>query len=461
MVAEDMLPRIAILMAHTGGGHLSAARSLAEALDARARVTIISLVDDYVDFPWNAMSVAYGPWVNYAPWLYHLIYRAFDSRKRVEFTYRAAYPLVRREVAAAFAPDWPDVVVTVHPLQTEIPLRVLRELGNPAPFITVVTDPVTPPVAWFCPEVDLTIVATEPAKRTAMECGVPADRIRILGLPVRQAFASIWGRPKPGARAQLGLDPDRPMALLTGGGAGIGKLLPLARAIARSLAKASHGAQMAIIAGRNQILKKQLQSAPWPVPVKVLGFVEDMPNWLAAADLLITKAGPGTLAVEDGLITWIDWASADTELLEFTKSVSALRAAHPVFRRRRFFSGKPLGRSGQEGLPDIAWFTPEGTEMKGEDWGSGFAKSVAVFLNGHGIPDRDTRGQPVTDDSFVLFFNAHYEPLEFTLPPAVFGKSWEVVLSTDGVEPGTVVAAAESVTIDARATAVLQAVPEE
>ncbi len=323
MVAEDMLPRIAILMAHTGGGHLSAARSLAEALDARARVTIISLVDDYVDFPWNAMSVAYGPWVNYAPWLYHLIYRAFDSRKRVEFTYRAAYPLVRREVAAAFAPDWPDVVVTVHPLQTEIPLRVLRELGNPAPFITVVTDPVTPPVAWFCPEVDLTIVATEPAKRTAMECGVPADRIRILGLPVRQAFASIWGRPKPGARAQLGLDPDRPMALLTGGGAGIGKLLPLARAIARSLAKASHGAQMAIIAGRNQILKKQLQSAPWPVPVKVLGFVEDMPNWLAAADLLITKAGPGTLAEatcaglpviitghipgqEDGNVTWLE-----------------------------------------------------------------------------------------------------------------------------------------------------------
>ena len=310
-------------MAYTGGGHLSAARSLAEALEDRARVTIISLVDDYVDFPWNTMSQTYGPWVNYAPWLYHLIYRAFASRKRVQFTYRAAYPLVRREVSAAFAPDWPDVVITVHPLQTEIPLRALRELGNPAPFITVVTDPVTPPIAWFCPDVDLTIVATEPARNIALECGVPAERIRILGLPVRKAFASVWGRPKDEARAHLGLEPDRPLALLTGGGAGIGKLLPFARAIARHLARAAYPAQMAIIAGRNQILQKQLQSEPWPVAVKVLGFVEDMPNWLAAADLLITKAGPGTLAEaacagvpviitghipgqEDGNVTWLE-----------------------------------------------------------------------------------------------------------------------------------------------------------
>ncbi len=323
MVIEDMLPRIAILMAHTGGGHLSAARSLAESLDGHAQVTIISLVDDYVDFPWNTMSVAYGPWVNYAPWLYHLFYRAFDSRRRVEFTYRAAYPLVRRQVANAFAADWPDVVVSVHPLQTEIPLRVLRELGNPAPFVTVVTDPVTPPVAWFSSEVDLTVVATEPARDSAIACGVPAERVKVLGLPVRRAFSTIWGRSKPAARTQLGLEPSRPLVLLTGGGAGIGKLMPLARAIARRLARAPYAAQVAIIAGRNQVLMKQLQSVKWPVPVKVLGFVEDMPNWFAATDLLVSKAGPGTLAEaacaglpviitghipgqEDGNVTWLE-----------------------------------------------------------------------------------------------------------------------------------------------------------
>jgi 1,2-diacylglycerol 3-beta-galactosyltransferase len=318
-----MLPRIAILMAHTGGGHLSAARSLAEALDKHAFITIISLMDDYVEFPWNTLSIAYGPWVNYAPWLYHLFYRAFDTRRRVEVTARAAYPLVRRQIAAAFAPDWPDIVISVHPLQIVIPLRVLRELGNPAPFVTVVTDPVTPPLAWFCPEVDLTVVATEPARDSAIACGVSPERVRVLGLPVRRAFSTIWGRPKPAARAQLGLDPNRPLVLLTGGGAGIGKLVPLARAIAKKLAKEAYPAQMAVIAGRNQVMKKQLQSERWPIPVKVLGFVDDMPNWLAATDLLVSKAGPGTLAEaacaglpvivtghipgqEDGNVTWIE-----------------------------------------------------------------------------------------------------------------------------------------------------------
>ena len=101
--------------------------------------------------------------------------------------------------------------------------------------------------------------------------------------------------------------------------------------------------------------------------------------------------------------------------------MSALRAAHPVFRRRRFFTGRPVRQRGGDGLPDIAWFAPDGSEMTEEDWESGFAKSVAVYLNGQGIPDLDERGQRVTDDSFVLCFNAHHEPIEFTLPPKEFG----------------------------------------
>lgn len=365
MTTEDKLPHIAILMAHTGGGHLSAARSLAEALDGRAHVTIISLVDDYAPFPWNTMSVTYGPWVNYAPWLYHLFYRALDSRRRVEFTTRAAYPLVRRQVAAAFAPDWPDVVVSVHPLQVEIPLRVLREIGNPAPFVVVVTDPMTPPVAWFSTQSDLTVVASQPACDMAVASGVAPDRVRILGLPVRKAFSTIWGRSKPVERAQLGLEADRPLVLLTGGGAGIGKLMPLARTIAQSLARAAYPSQMAIIAGRNQVLKKQLQAVPWPIPVKVLGFVEDMPSWLAASDLLISKAGPGTLAEaacaglpviitgyipgqEDGNVTWVEEQGAGIYAHE-PKRVGALvssllRPGNPLLAHMAT-QARALGRS--------------------------------------------------------------------------------------------------------------------
>ncbi|OBJ09328.1 glycogen debranching protein GlgX [Mycobacterium sp. 1465703.0] len=172
-----------------------------------------------------------------------------------------------------------------------------------------------------------------------------------------------------------------------------------------------------------------------------------------------TQNGNNNGYCQDNELTWIDWSSADAGLLDFTRKISALRAEHPVFRRRRFFSGKPLGRRGQDGLPDIAWFTPEGTEMTDEDWGAGFAKSVTVFLNGHGIPDRDARGQRVLDDSFLLCFNAHYEPIEFTLPPKEFGASWQVVVFTgpDEATPADEVPGGGTFTVDAHSAVVLQA----
>jgi isoamylase len=174
-----------------------------------------------------------------------------------------------------------------------------------------------------------------------------------------------------------------------------------------------------------------------------------------------TQSGNNNGYCQDNSLTWIEWAEADDGLLEFTRTVSALRANHPVFRRRRFFSGKPVGRRGQNGLPDISWFAPDGTEMTDEDWGAGFAKSVAVCLNGQGIPDLDARGQRVFDDSFVLCFNAHHEPIEFTLPPAEFGTGWRTVVHTGAAEatPSEELRAATQLTVDAHSAVVLQAVP--
>ncbi len=175
-----------------------------------------------------------------------------------------------------------------------------------------------------------------------------------------------------------------------------------------------------------------------------------------------TQDGNNNGYCQDNELTWIEWANADAALLEFTRVVSAVRANHSVFRRRRFFSGKPVGRRGQDGLPDIAWFTPEGAEMTDEDWGASFAKSVAVFLNGHGIPDRDARGQRVLDDSFVLCFNAHHEPIEFTLPPKEFGTAWRVMVYTgpEGTTPPEDLPAAADFTVDAHTAVVLQATKE-
>ena len=111
-------------------------------------------------------------------------------------------------------------------------------------------------------------------------------------------------------------------------------------------------------------------------------------------------------------------------------------------------------------MPDIAWFAPDGSEMTEEDWESGFAKSVAVFLNGQGIPGLDGRGQRIIDDSFMLCFNAHYEPIEFTLPPTDFGAAWVPVIytaDTAATEEAKVVTAGATLAVDARSLMVLQA----
>ncbi|MCV7422667.1 glycogen debranching protein GlgX [Mycobacterium yunnanensis] len=177
-----------------------------------------------------------------------------------------------------------------------------------------------------------------------------------------------------------------------------------------------------------------------------------------------TQGGNNNGYCQDNEITWIDWSKADESLIAFTQSVAALRAAHPIFRRRRFFDGRPVRVRGSERLPDISWFRPDGSEMNDEDWDSGFGKSITVYLNGQGIPDLDPRGQRVTDDSFVMSFNAHHEPLDFTLPPKEFGSAWQPVIYTvegavmEGARP---VPAGKPITIEARSVMVLQAAPEE
>ena len=175
-----------------------------------------------------------------------------------------------------------------------------------------------------------------------------------------------------------------------------------------------------------------------------------------------TQQGNNNVYCQDSELSWIDWAQADTELMEFTRKVSALRAAHPVFRRRRFFRGRPVRQREGGGLPDIEWFAPDGSEMTEEDWETGFAKSVAVYLNGQGIPDLDDRGQRVSDDSFLLWFNAHYEPIDFALPADEFGAGWVPVIYTasetdEDAEPHD---AGGKVMVAARAVMVLRAAAE-
>ena len=142
-----------------------------------------------------------------------------------------------------------------------------------------------------------------------------------------------------------------------------------------------------------------------------------------------TQGGNNNVYCQDNEISWVDWDDArDNEVLtEFTARLAALRAAHPVFRRQRFFQGRPIRGSD---IGDIAWLRPDGLQMDDADWNGGHAQSLAIFLNGAGIPDRDEVGERVVDDSFLLLVNAHHQQATFTLPDAAYGRAWDVVVDT-------------------------------
>jgi isoamylase len=142
-----------------------------------------------------------------------------------------------------------------------------------------------------------------------------------------------------------------------------------------------------------------------------------------------TQNGNNNVYCQDSEISWVDWEEArlNSVLTEFTAGLTRLRAAHPVFRRRRFFQGRPIRGSNIE---DIAWLRPDGQQMSEEDWNVGFAKTVGIFLNGRGIPERDDLGERIVDDSFLLLVNAHHRQITFTLPDKTYGESWEVTVDT-------------------------------
>ena len=173
-----------------------------------------------------------------------------------------------------------------------------------------------------------------------------------------------------------------------------------------------------------------------------------------------TQGGNNNVYCQDNEIAWMNWDRLEEaeRLHSFTKRLITLRREHPIFRRRRFLTGGALGTDA--GDREIAWLVPDGSLMTQEDWDSAFGKALTVYLNGDGITETDRRGRRVTDDSFILMFNAHFEDIEFTVPPAEFGARWEVLVDTTEAvgypsEPVSL-AAGDSTVVPARATLVLK-----
>ena len=154
---------------------------------------------------------------------------------------------------------------------------------------------------------------------------------------------------------------------------------------------------------------------------------QGVPMLLAGDEMGRTQRGNNNAYCQDNDISWIGWDDADPDLLEFTRGLTALRARHPVFRRRRFFEGQLVRGNGHH---DIAWHTPAGSRMDDHDWQVGYARSLTVFLNGQGISTLGPRGEQVVDDDFVLMFNANAEPMPFTMPDDLRTGVWKCTVDT-------------------------------
>ncbi|WP_405943835.1 glycogen debranching protein GlgX [Streptomyces sp. NBC_00932] len=184
-----------------------------------------------------------------------------------------------------------------------------------------------------------------------------------------------------------------------------------------------------------------------------------VPMLVAGDEMGRTQGGNNNAYCQDNEVSWVDWTLLDEPgprmLLSLTSRLLALRHAHPVLRRRAFFSGARAG----DGLRDLAWFTPHGREMTEQDWYAP-AATLGVYLSGGDIPGRDARGERITDDSFLTVLHSAERPVDFLLPGAPWADTYELLVDTSREDqcaaPGTLHPGGAVLTVPARSVLLLK-----
>lgn len=265
---------VLILTADTGGGHRGAAEAIAGALSRDYPGAFAPALFDPLP---RGLTRWYGPVARWAPWVWAVAFHGSNSRGGAALLDRSL-PGARRAVAAAAARYRAGVLVCCHPLTVAAAVR------TGLPVVTVVTDLVRPHACWRA-----TGVAAVTVPSSATRWRGPRE---VAGVPVSATFGALpEGASRAGLRRHLGLAPDRFTIVLTGGGEGAGALARQVRALLRRFADV----QVVLLCGRNQALYRRMASHSGG-RLTVRPFVTDMADWLRCADLVVGKAGPGTVA---------------------------------------------------------------------------------------------------------------------------------------------------------------------
>jgi len=285
-------PHIVFYFSDTGGGHRSAAEAIIEAinLEYKDKVTteMVDFFKDYAPRPFNRVGDMY-PYMVKAPQLWSASFHATDGRPQARAITATMWPVARRAAKALVKSHPADLIVTVHAFANTFALKALGK--DRPPFINVVTDMVTTHALWFDNRADLILVPTETARKRAIKYKMPPEKVRVVGLPVANRYCKPMKRKAP-LRKKLGWPTDKSIVLLIGGGDGMGPLAKTAFEIDAS----GLDVCLVIACGRNKKLKVSLDAHKWDNPVFTYSFTREMPNFMRAADFIVTKAGPGTIA---------------------------------------------------------------------------------------------------------------------------------------------------------------------
>ncbi|MEO8743987.1 MAG: glycosyltransferase [Candidatus Dormiibacterota bacterium] len=284
-----------ILFSDTGGGHRAAARALTDALKLLDPSCIVTVADPLIgQGPTVVKRLAslYSPLIRRSRTAWGAVYHTSNTKPAFAAIRAVFGPGVRHVVVELLEMHDPDVVLSVHPMLNHISHQAIRRGGRARALMTVITDLVDFHRGWTFSRADLVIAPTELARKVALQRRVPADRIKLLGLPVDLRFRPPAPGEKAALRRRFGLDEHRFTVLVMGGGAGIGHLADQVRILGWD----PHPWQVVVVCGRNEKLRRRLAETRFSTPTLVLGFVDYMPELMRACDIAVTKAGPGAIA---------------------------------------------------------------------------------------------------------------------------------------------------------------------